>query len=286
MKQQLFLLSIFFLVLMTSVHGQSLFVTMVNQDPDPVRAGQVVEVRFKLENLWETTEEDMLIEVIPEYPFTLYSGEAQKRIGKPLGRVAADETIIVDFKLKVDPRAVDGDHEIKLKLTRGSTEWIYEDQFFIDIEKEDISLKAYIRSSDFVTSGTKGTVTLELANAGESEIQFLQLELLPSADYKLLSTSNYVYLGDLDPDDTETEDFTLYIEEGKTEVALPVKVYYKVDDENYEDSFTLKLNLLTTSEAKKIGLIESSNLNAILIVVAIILIGIFVYRRFLRHRRR
>ena len=286
MKQPLFLLGIFFFVLMTSVSGQSLFVTMVNQDPDPVRAGQVVEVRFKLENLWETTEENILFEIILDYPFTIYSGEAQKHIGKPLGRAATDEATIVDFKLKVDPRAVDGDHELKLKLTRGSTEWIYEDQFFIDIEKEDINLKAYIRSSDFITAGAKGTVTLELANAGESEIKFLQLELLPSADYKLLSTSNYVYLGDLYPDDTETEYFTLYIEEGKTAVVLPVNVYYKVDDENYEDSFTLKLNLLTTSEAKKIGLIESNNLNAILIAIAIILIGIFVYRRFLRHRRR
>lgn len=280
-KQLLFLFyGLILLGLSSFASAQSLFVTMVNQDPDPVQAGQVVEVRFKLENLWETTDEDVFFEVIPEYPFTIYSGETVKRLGKPIGRASSEEATIVDFKLRVDPEAVDGDHELKLKVRRGDTEWVYEDQFFVDVEHQEINLKAYIRSSDFITSGAQGTVTVELANAGESEIEFLELELQPSADYKLLSTSNYVYLGDLASDDTETEDFTIYVEEGITTVHIPIKVYYESQDTNYENTYTLTLDLLTESEAKKIGLIQTSSLPFILVIIVVIVVGILVYRRY------
>ena len=47
-------------------------VDMLGQDPDPVRAGEVVEVRFRIENWWEDTSEEITIEVAPDYPFSVY----------------------------------------------------------------------------------------------------------------------------------------------------------------------------------------------------------------------
>tara|TARA_Y100000310_G_scaffold336884_1_gene422568 strand:- start:11232 stop:12086 length:855 start_codon:yes stop_codon:yes gene_type:complete len=283
--KKIFLLVLPLLLFSSIVAAQSLYVTMVNQDPDPVRAGEVVEVRFKIENLWTTTEENVLLEIQPEYPFTLYSGDALRELGIIVGRSDFKEATIVDFKLKVDSNAVDGDHAVKLKLTKGSAEWTYDDDFYIDIEKEEINLKAYVRSSELITSGNKGAITLELANAGESDIKFLELELLPSQDYKLLSTSNYVYLGDLDSDDTESEDFEIYVNKEISTVHLPIKVEYEVRDTNYKKTYNLELNLLTEKEATKLGLIKKNNLNTILITIAVILIGIYTYRKIKKRKQ-
>jgi len=284
--KKLFFLSVFLVLFASTVTAQSIFITMVNQDPDPVRAGEVVEVRFKLENLWETTDTGVTLELIPEHPFSLYSGSLLKELGGLKGRPDAKEAPIVDFKLLVDSNAVDGDHALKLKLVKGTAVWEYDDEFFIDVEKEEINLKAYVRSSEFITAGAKGAITIELANAGESDIKFLELELLPSNDYKLLSTSNYVYLGDLDSDDTESEDFDLYVEKGKNIVKIPIKVLYEVHDTNYEETLALSLNLLTPDEAEKVGLIKKSKLNTILITLAVILLALYLYRRFRKKKKR
>ena len=269
----------------STADAQSLLITMVNQDPDPVRAGEMVEVRFKIENLWETTEDDLTFEIIPEHPFSLYSGEISKLIGRPIGRADPKEAIIVDFKLFVAPDSVDGDHNIDVKLTRGNTVWLYEDEFYIDVENEEINLKPYVRSSDMIISGTKGAITLELANAGESDIKFLELELLSSDDYKLLSTSNYVYLGDLDSDDTESEDFDIYVDKDTTKVDVPIKVWYQVHDTNYEDEFNLHLELLTEEEAKKVGLITTSYTLPILVSIAVVLVVLYLFKRYRKKKR-
>ena len=101
-------------------------VTLLNHDPDPVNSGNVVEVRFKVENTGEQTIEDFVIEIIPDYPFSLYSGTAQKNYGKLIGGQDGIDSIIVDYKLRIDEDAVEGDNEIKLRYTYGEAEkwWI------------------------------------------------------------------------------------------------------------------------------------------------------------------
>ena len=57
-------------------------VTLLSQDPDPVEPGQVVEVRFKIENDGPATSEDVIVKVLPKSPFIIYGDVAEKNIGK------------------------------------------------------------------------------------------------------------------------------------------------------------------------------------------------------------
>ncbi len=262
------------------ISAQSIQIGLINQDPDPVHAGSVVEVKFKLENFWQETREEVIVEIIPEYPFSLYSGSKTKNIGVLEGRQSGSDAVIVDYQIKVDEHAVDGDQEIKVSLRIGETEWIYEDTFYIDVKKEKLNLKTYIRSSELITPGSKGKVSIELANAGGYDIEFLELTLLPSEDYKLLSTSNYAYIGDLDSDDTESEEFQIYVSEEISEVNLPVKVVYEINDYTYESEESLKLQLLTKQEAINIGLIKVSYAKQIWLGILIGLILLFIFKKF------
>ena len=61
--------------------SSGLKVTLLNQEPGPVEPGQVVEVRFKIENIGKETQHNVLFEVMPYYPLSLYSNESIKNLG-------------------------------------------------------------------------------------------------------------------------------------------------------------------------------------------------------------
>jgi hypothetical protein len=287
LKNKLVLPMFLVMVLLISplIYAQNVQISLLNQDPDPVNAGDVVEVRFQVETYWEGTRDEVIIEIVPEYPFSLYSGNSKVSLGRLKGRQLGLDSFVVDFKLKVDEDAVDGDNEIKLKATSGDTIWSYDDEFHIDIEKEELRLHTYVRSSDLTISGKKGTVSLEVANAGGQDIEFLQMELLESNDYKLLSTSDYIYLGNLESDDTESEDIDVYVPEGKTEVNIPVKLTYEVHDKVYIETYEIKLNLLTQEEALNIGLTTESRAPQILIGVIIVLVLLIIWKIYRKRKK-
>lgn len=268
------------LFLVPLVSAQSLQIGLINQDPDPVTAGDVVKVRFKVENLWETTTEPVVLEILPEYPFSLYSGDKTKNLGILHGRQTGITAPIVDYRLKVDEAAVDGDNQIGIKVSVGDTVWVYEDDFFIEVENEEIRLRNYVRSSNLIVPESKGTVSIEFANAGGYDLEFFEVWVLPSDDYKLLSTSNYVYIGDIDSDDTESEEFQIYVPEDVKEVNIPIKVAYEVNDFSYVSEETLTLQLLNSKEAESIGLIKSNTTSSVIWGIIIGLALLYAYRRY------
>ena len=141
-----------------------------------------------------------------------------------------------------------------------------------DTIEENMILSSGIAQDDGLRSyGFKHT--------GNNDVKALELKLLSSEDYKLLSTSNYVYIGDLDRDDTESEDFDVYVNEGQTEVSIPIQLSYEVNKHDYKEESTLVLNLLTVEEAKKVGLIKSNSTFSIILVVIILIVAYLIYRR-------
>ncbi len=278
MKRLLVLMMIAFIVVSFGV-AADIQVTKVSQDPDPVRAGDIVKIKIKLENTFEDTRYDMKVEFVPQYPFSLYSSEAVQNVGKLEGGSLGSDAIFVEWWVRVAPDAADGPNEFTLYVYPEDREWREEQLFTLDVKSEKIAVKPYIVSSDVVVPGKNGRVTIEIANAGANNVKALELELLPSEDYRLLSTSNYVYLGDLDIDDTESEDFSMYVPEGKTMVHMPVRLYYRVDEHEYEQDADLQLALLSTEEAQDLGLVEKNNTLWYVLLAVVIIVGIWLIRR-------
>ncbi len=233
MKRLIFL--VLLLILFSfSVNAQRLRIDIANQDPNPVRAGEVVEVTLKIENTMDLTDHNTTLEIIPEFPFSLYASSPFIDIG----RIDSREVTYKDFKLKVDNNAADGKSKFTIKHRyKDDKEDSSKYEFFINVEKKRLEIKPYIVASDIVTSGNSGKFTIEIANVGRQNIQSLELELSDSTDYKLLSTSNYIYIGDLEADDTESEDFSIYVNENLNNVNIPIKLKYEVNDEIFEKDF-------------------------------------------------
>lgn len=257
-------------------------VTMLNQDPDPVNAGDVVKVRFMVENTGEKTPDDVIISVIEDTPFTVYDKTNEKNLGKMNGFTRKADAPVIDFRLVVDKTANDGENELNLKIKVGGTEVITKELYYVDVQNKDVNLKTFIRDSTLITASNKGVVSVGIANAGSYDIKFLGMTLLPSDDYRLLSKSSYSYIGNLDPDDTESEDIEIYVPKNVETVHIPLKLNYEINEIAYTQEETLTLNLLTTSEAKKIGLIKSNTGLVITFAVLALVLLYIIWRKFIR----
>ncbi len=374
--------------------------TLVSQTPDPVEPGQVVTVKFKIENDGGATSQDTIAKINPVYPFSLHGDVAEKNIGNILSSAVSGNAVIVEFKLKVDKDAPEGETEIELRLTNkeGSGIAYVNDDFLIDIQTNDAVLditsikteptqiapgeaakvhitvknladsllrdikfkldfddddlplapyqssserrlaqldseyqdtlsfniiaspdaapglykvpvtityndeqakaysisdilavsvgdtpkiKPFIRKSSTLKSASPGKITLGIANAGTTDVKFVELFILPSEDYQLVSTSDYFYIGDIDSDDTESEELDIYINSRTKKLSLPVKLKY-VDANNkpFQQQFDLEMNLYSSSQLRRFGVLAPSKAGSTLFLIIIIAGVILYYKRY------
>lgn len=285
MKKIIFSLCLVFFLTLTliSAAAPNIQVTLLNQDPDPVEQGEIVEARFKIENTGSESLYDVEVEILPSYPFTLYTGEAIRPIGKLRAGQTGADSIIIDYKLKVDEFAVEGDNEIELIVRTGKLDFSYtNDEFTIDIEDYDApKIKPYLRETDILQENSKGTITIEIANIDEADIKFLQLTLLPDEGYKLLSSSNYIYLGDVDSDDLEREDFDIFVKTVKDGIVkIPILLEYENSDEKeYKEEFEITFEVYSSREIYKYGIKEKGYTPLIIFLLALGIISYFYWRR-------
>ena len=84
----------------TDTSGMDLItVSLINQDPDPAIAGDLLEIRLGVENIGGLSVNDLNIELVPEYPFGLVSGEdGLEKINTIRGNQDENEMQKIKFK--------------------------------------------------------------------------------------------------------------------------------------------------------------------------------------------
>jgi len=156
-------------------------VSLISQEPDPTEPGQLVDLRFKVENTGGGGTENIIFEVVLEYPFSLYKGDNQKNLGSMQSYQTGNEGIIVLYTLKVDEDAVEGTNyvDIKYKFGELSNDWIYVKDFPVRIRTRDLVL--FVESIEtvpaLVSPGKEFELSLVLKNNADSLISDVTVNL-------------------------------------------------------------------------------------------------------------
>jgi hypothetical protein len=367
-----------------------------SQDPDPVEPGEIITVKFKIENEGQQSGNDIIVELRPKFPFTLYGDTATRNLGKLKAVSTGADAIVIQYRLKVDEGAVEKDTELELRIKDGDGYISYtNNDFLISVQTNDAILditsitsepeqiapgetaevsvmvknladsllrdikfnlnfngiglapyqsssqrriaqlpsnyqntlkfkiiadpeaepglykvpvnitytdengknyyisdllaltvgdapkvRAYLKKSTVLQANKAGVVTLEIANAGTTNVKFLELKILPSDDYELISTSDYIYIGDVDSDDTESEELDIFIKRGVKTLHFPIQLKYTdANNKALQQAFDLELNLYSSSKLRKYGLAEGSKLGLYGLILIIIGVGYLIYRR-------
>ena len=218
--------------------GARIVASFVNQDPDPVDAGEYVDARFKFENKGGGAAHDLEVELLPEYPFSLDPGRsAVQEIGSLYSRQMGDEGVIVKYKVKVDKDAIEDSYELKLRYRSGYGAWVIVDDFEVDVESKEINFQIGKLETDplkLVADTDEAEITIELQNIGDGNAENVKTRLItPEGFESTYSYSDQSNLGSIDSGSSGSAVFYLDVDEGidAREYDSTLFVNYKKEDD-------------------------------------------------------
>ena len=212
-------------------------VTLIGQDPDPVEPGRVVDVRWKVENIGGDAANDFIFKVVPKYPFSLYSDDAEKDLGTINGRQLGDEGVIVRYQLLVDKDAPDGYSEIgvmfKFKSQAGERDWMKfdDDAFMVKVQSPAaiLNIKDVKSLPSKVAPGETTRLSISLENVESSLIENIKIKLnLGDVPFSPIGTSNQKSILSISPGMTKIVNFDLTADATASSQVykIPVKIEY------------------------------------------------------------
>lgn len=196
--------------------GGALKVDITRYEPYPAEIGKYVDVWVNVKNIGGGTAEDVTIELMPKYPFTLDSS-SNARQNK--GSIGADSSAMYEYRLFVAADAKPGAHEITIRYQGDEGPTWSEKDFEIKVgtdtldSRGTLKLEAIKTDPEVLIPGDEGTVTITLTNTAsqyavtingkdyDTNAQLNEIELIGS-DGIVVTTGSYQNMGVLGPDDS------------------------------------------------------------------------------------
>ncbi|MEK6983631.1 MAG: COG1361 S-layer family protein [Nanoarchaeota archaeon] len=147
----------------------SIKVTLLNQDPSPARAGDTVELRLRVENTGGGTVQNLEIEAVQNYPFTVIDSPALQNLGTLYAYQTAKNYINTQYKLKIDKDALKGKHELKVKYKYDNQEWVAV-SFNIDVTSKEFAQIIYVDKAK-IEPGKETEMKFTITNIGNAPLQ-------------------------------------------------------------------------------------------------------------------
>jgi len=157
--------------------------TLMNQEPDPVEPGEIVKLKFKIENKNAQTEQNVLVDLVYDYPFALYRASSIKNLGKLRADNSDDDAIIVEYELKVDESAIESVETVDLRIFMNGFWQIIKD-LPVKVKTRDAILFVSSVESDpsTVSPGEDFRLSITLENSADSLMRNINLKLNLSSD--------------------------------------------------------------------------------------------------------
>ena len=258
-------------------------IILLNQDPYPAQPDNYVDVVFKIENTGGQDANDVTIELLPEYPFSLDSGvSALKKIGLIRGSQYGDKAVFVKYKVRIDKDAIDGENEIKLRFnynTGGKWTNYFVKEFNITIEDPKTDFDIAIQDYSYETN----SLTIAISNIGEKDANSVTIVLPEQSSIDIVGSDKDI-IGNIEANDYTVSSFKVI---PKGDSALIVRIAYTDSigiRRKVEKAVVFNASSYDKENAKKSGRNYKALIYIIVGVIGIILV--FIFLRILRKKRR
>lgn len=258
-------------------------IVLLNQDPYPAEPDNYVDLVFQIESSGGIDAEDVLVQLLPKYPFSLDPGVSPvKRIGLIRGTQNNEEAVLVKYKVRVDKDAVDGENEIDLRFTyntNGKWTTYYKREFDITIDDPKTDFDVAIQDYSPITN----SLTIAISNIGDEDANSVTVSLPSQSSIDIIGSDKSI-IGNIEANDYTVTSFKVI---PKEDSALIIRI-------SYTDSINIRretekavifnasvYNQKTTSE-------DGGDYRALVyIIIGIIgIVVIFIVLRILRKRRK
>jgi hypothetical protein len=278
---------------LVNVKSRDIILTVgkIEANPEKVAPGQEIELNFPLLNLADSDVDDVRVSLNLEgFPFATF-GSTNEQVVQLLRR---REITDLTFKLVANSDAELKTYNIPIEISfkdRFDESHLLTGKFGIKVyEKPDYLLdltEVELAKGEVFLPNTKGRVIIAFSNTGRGDINALNIKLLPSDAYRII-TKDELYVGNLESDDYETAEFDIYVNKVTGDVPLKLQLDYK-DSENtkFTDNVDLMLKVYSKREAGKLGLIKKRNIiGAIIFWLIIAGIIYLIYRHYKKKKKK
>ncbi|HLC20133.1 MAG TPA: COG1361 S-layer family protein [Candidatus Nanoarchaeia archaeon] len=248
------------------INSPYLVVNLLNQEPDPVEPGEIVTLKFQIQNNGTATTDDVLVELLPSYPLSIYDSKNVINIGKLRAGLSGSDALIVEFKLKVDENAVEKEELVDVRVTYGTFVRIYKD-FPVDIQTRDVELvvRGIHTEPELVSPGEDFKLKLTLSNNADSLLRNINVKLNLSASVPFVPTQStaeeYVYQINSNTQRVVTFEVTALPDADGGLYKIPLKITY-VDEQGKSFEKEDFIGLKITSKPDLLLTVDQTTINA------------------------
>lgn len=176
---------------------------LLNQNPDPVKPGDIVDLRFGISNKGKSSTSEFYVELEDSSSFEIV--EADEKIQK-IGFLPAyqddSSMVVLKYKLKVSENLVNGKYKLNLLRYTESDSKIKE-TFEVEIKGEPNAEIAGISVQNLVP-GKKTQVDFSIKNVGKTDLKNLMFSWESTQDLILaLGSSNVKFIDHIGPGETK-----------------------------------------------------------------------------------
>lgn len=225
-----------------------LTVTLTKQTPYPVEPGKILNIEVSLHNNGTSTSA-MVLEIVPEAPFTLLPGQDLK---KTFSRIASFDSVSNTYRLKVDESAISDEYSLEFRYYREGSTTFFVKQVPISVQgTPKIAIESIVTDPEEIEPGNEVEISVDLLNVGTGNAYQTALSLVSEADettgesaiVPILSGGVY-YMGDFLSDEKKTAVFNVQIEnDAETKTYLSTLSVAYNDENGAAQSTTFSVGL-------------------------------------------
>lgn len=190
MKKVILLIAMLLLSIsmVSGIDANSLSATLTRYDPQPAEPGKYVTVYIKLENSGTGTAKNLILVILPEYPFSLDPGKSNQVYIGSLG----NNYHTAEFTLKIDEKALQGTSKLKVRYNLDEFQEFWSEQELdvtIQAGNNVFSISNIETEPTNIAPGSSGKIKVEVENLAGSYFSDLSASIdlsdddLPFAPY-------------------------------------------------------------------------------------------------------
>ena len=289
----IFVVQLIFLVSIFSV--SALTIRNVDTNPNQVEPGKSVSVLIELANNLDKDVTNVEISLIltsamagnnplnpivyQELPFS--PKESSEEF---IDEIKEDDEETVEFNLIVDGDADAGTYKIPVLLSYLVNGDVIRTEKYATISLTiNAEPNLVLSSENILLKERKNTLDVKITNSGLGKAKLLEVELVESGAYDILSSSK-VYIGDLDSDDFDVASFDIFT---KTSSPANFQLELKYRDSTnkiFTKTVIVSAKVYSTEEAESVGLLQKSNARLYFYIIVVLLVLWFVWRKWKKRR--
>jgi len=233
-----FLLAFSILASWGSAQFVDINVVLLNQNPLPAEPGTNMDIEVSIQNDGFEEEDGFAVEIMPTGPFSLVKGDKIKTFS----RIGGKSSVTVTYTLAVDDSSLAGDYDLEFRIYSPITPGSYRtEEIEINLIGETkLTIGKVETIPETLEPGGKANIRVTIKNVGtgdarqlEGKMESSSLSLVP------ILSGGLVYIGEL-----------------KAGEETVVDLYFNIDPDADQDTYSTTLTLTYKDEDNQLNTVE------------------------------